>query len=362
MKKRFSKFAVRKKRPAKKVEVVAPVSVPSETETANAPRITNDTVAEHRQRILKGARKYVYPMQLSKYRIILLSTGISVAFALTFFAYCLVGLYRFQQTSTFIYKITQVVPFPVARTGATFVSYENYLFELRHYMHYYETQQKLDFKSDAGGKQQLAEFKKRALEKVVNDAFVKKIATKQAITVSDKEVDAQISIVRSQNRLGTSDRVLEDVLRDYWGWSLNDFKRSLRQQILSQKVVAALDTQTRSRADEAGRQLASGKDFAQLAKEVSDDTLTKDRGGEFVGLVDRTSRDVTAEEADALYALQPGQTSGIIDVGDGLVIVKCLEKNGEKLRAAHIRFNFKDINTYTTDLKDSQKTRLYVKV
>ncbi|NBP37715.1 MAG: hypothetical protein EBV34_04670, partial [Betaproteobacteria bacterium] len=84
-----------------------------------------------------------------------------------------------------------------------YVAYENYLFELKHYIHYYQNQQKLDFSTDSG-KQQLAEFKKRALTKVVDDAYIKQLAAEKKISVSDKEVDNEIQIVRSQNRLGSS--------------------------------------------------------------------------------------------------------------------------------------------------------------
>ena len=48
---------------------------------------------------------------------------------------------------------------PAAKAGSDWVSYESYLFELRHLKHYYETQQEVDFKSDSG-KSQLTEFKK----------------------------------------------------------------------------------------------------------------------------------------------------------------------------------------------------------
>lgn len=49
-----------------------------------------------------------------------------------------------------MYRIAQIVPFPVARVkGVGFVSDESYLFELRHYIHYYETQQKTNLSISA---------------------------------------------------------------------------------------------------------------------------------------------------------------------------------------------------------------------
>lgn len=189
-----------------------------------APRITNETVAEHREEVLKKARKHIIPLAHSKHQVVILTTSLFVAAVIGFLTFVTLGLYKFQQSSTFMYRVTQVLPFPVARTGGDFVAYENYLFELRHYTHYYENQQKLNF-NDESGREQLNAFKAQARQKVVDDAIVRKLAKDNNVSVSEKEVSEQIDIVRSQNRLGENDAVFEDVLRDYWGWTVNDFRR-----------------------------------------------------------------------------------------------------------------------------------------
>lgn len=330
------------------------------SEGEGVPRITNETVAAHREEVLGKARKYIYPLQHSKHKVVIISTTLFVLVIVGFFTYCTLALYRLQSSAAFVYRVTQVVPFPIARSGGHFVAYENYLFELRHYTHYYTTQQKLDFKT-AAGKQQLADFKRRALNKVVNDRYIKSIAAQKHQSVSDREVDDQITIVRNQNRLGSSDKVFEDVLKDYWGWSLNDFKRSLRSELLSQKVMVALDTDTAERAQTALNELKGGSDFAAVAKKYSDD-ITKDNGGEYGYPIDRTSRNLTAQATDVLYKLKPREYSGIVNTGFSLEVLKVIETNGDKIRAAHIVFNFKDVNTYINDLKDKQKTRAYIRV
>lgn len=325
------------------------------------PRITNETIAVHREDVIGRARKYIYPLQHSKHRIILISTSVLILSIIAFFTYCTLALYNFQNSSTFIYRVTQVLPFPVAQINHHFVSYENYLFELRHYTHYYQSQLKLDFNSDSG-KQQLAAFKKQAMDKVTNDEFVRELASKYHITVSDAEINDQITIVRDQNRLGSSDKVFEDVLKDYWGWTVDDFKRSLKDQILAQKVVMTLDQATQAKANNALADLNNGADFGATAKQYSDDIVTKNNGGDF-GTVDRTNRDLTAQTVEALFKLKPGEHSGIINIGYSLEIVKNIENVGDnKVHGAHILFNFKDISTYTNDLKNSQKTRTFIKV
>ncbi|MCA9331742.1 peptidylprolyl isomerase [Candidatus Saccharibacteria bacterium] len=325
----------------------------------NAPRITNETVAAHREEVLGTARKYIYPLQHSKHRIVLISTGLFIVTVVVFFTYATLALYKFQTNSTFLYRVTQVLPFPIARSGGRFVSYENYLFELRHYTHYYENQLDTDF-SDPKNAPQLEDFKRRALDKVVNDAYVKLLAQQHNISVSSQEVDDQITIVRNQNRLGGNEQVFEDVLKDYWGWSVGDFKRSLHQELLAQKVASTLDTATKTKAETAIRELRKGAKFADVAKKYSDDKRTKDNGGEMPGLVERTDRDLSAQTTDALFKLKKGQTSELVNTGYALEILKNLDTEGDKIKAAHILFQFKDISEYINDLKDKKGTRLYI--
>jgi parvulin-like peptidyl-prolyl isomerase len=323
------------------------------------PRITNETLAVHREEVLKGARKYIYPLQHSKHKVVLVSSALAIAAVVTFVSYCLLSLYRFQTTSTFMYKVTQVIPFPIARSGSSFVSYENYLFELRHYMHYYESQQKLSFDTEAG-QQQLNEFKQRTLERVIDDAYVKRLAKQNDVTVTDAEINAQIELLKGQNRLGSNEKVFEDVLNDFWGWSITDFRRSLKQQLLMQKLAAKLDTTTDPKARAALAEIRAGKDFAVAAREYSDDSATKDNGGDLGLPIEKNNRDIPPQTVDALFKLQPGEVSDVINIGYALQIVKNLEVQGERVRGAHIVFNFEDVTKRLNDEKDKQKTRVYI--
>lgn len=336
---------------AKRTEFDPPKSVP---------KISSTAIPEHREEVLSSARKLIYPLQHSKHKIVLISISLVVAALLAFFVYATVALYRLDASSNFMYKVTQIVPFPIARVGRNFVAYENYLFELRRYKHYYETQQKLDFNSESG-QQQLAEFERRALDRVILLTYIKKLAKEKNITVSDKEVDEQIQLLKDQNRLGNGEQVFEDVLQDYFGWSVADFKRYLSQEILTQKVVAAMDTQTQERANAAYAELQAGTPFEEVAKNYSDDQSSKENGGQFGFDITKTSRDVTPQATNTLFSLEPGQYSQVINTGYSLEIFKLLERKGDTVRGAHILFNFKDPSVYTNDMKEKQPSRVYIK-
>ncbi len=324
-----------------------------------AHRITNENLSEHREEVISSARKYKYPLRQSKHRLVLISLVIFFLAVVSFFTYSFLALYKFKSESPFVYQVTKIIPFPLARIGSDFISYESYLFEINWYKHYYETQLNVDFNSDAG-KGQLEDYRKRASQKVINDGYVKKLAEERKITVSDKEVDQEVEIYKSQNRLGANDEQLKTVLSDYYGWSIDDFRSTLRLKLLTQKVVADLDTETRQKAEEALTQLKSGKDFSELAKEVSEDPSTAKKGGEIPGLIDKDNLDISPNTVNALLNINPGEISEIINVGYGLEIVKNLEEVDGKIKAAHIIFNFKNINEYLGEIKDRVATRTYV--
>ena len=327
------------------------------------PKITTETIGGHREEVLSGARRYIYPLQHSKHRIVVITTIIIIFTLLAFLAYSAAALYRLYHYNTFLYRITQVAPFPIARTGGTYVNYENYLFELRHYIHYYENKQQNKF----GGQQQILTFRKQALEDVISNAYVKILADKNKVKVTDKEIDSQIAAVRNQNRLGSNDKVFADVLQDYWGWSITDFKRSLKEQMLATKVAAKLDTATAVKAEGFLKHAKSGTDFGQLAKEASD-ASDKENGGDYGFGITKTNPNVPPEVIDQLFKLQPGEVSDIIlasrtDVSrpNTLEIVKVNQSDGTTVNAQHISFNLKDISIYIDELKKTQPVKTYVR-
>jgi hypothetical protein len=327
---------------------------------SNVPRITTETLAEHREDVLKSARKYIYPLQHSKHKVVRISLSLLAMVVVLFFVYCGTELYKFQSTSSFIYGVTQVIPFPVAKTGPRWISYESYLFELRRNMHYYQTQQQADF-STKDGKVQLKRLKQQALAQVTQDAYVKQLATQHNVTVSDQQVNDELNLVRSQNRLGSNDRVFKDVLNQFWGWSEADFNRELRQQLLQQAVVTKLDTATTARATSVLNQLHAGADFATVAAQASDDLSTKANGGQYPTAIIVTDRDIAPQITAELFNLKPGQVSPIINTGYTLEILKVTDRSGSSLHASHIQFNLQDITIYTKPLASHQKLHDYIK-
>jgi len=323
------------------------------------PRITNDTVSKHREEVISGAKKYIYPLQHSRHRIVIVTVSLLVVLLIGFSTYILLSLYKFQSTSAFTYQVTRVLPLPFAKVGGSFVSYEEYLFELRHLVHFFEEKGGVDFESEQGA-QQLQEEKKKIRDIIINNAYAKKIAREKGITVTDEEVANQIETLKKLGLLGSEQEVFEEVLRSNYDWSLDDFKRSIKQQLLNAKVAQALDPGVRQEADRVLAEIQSGKDFAVAAKEYSDDVGTKEGGGN-LGVVD-DNKAYLPQEYEALTKLKPGEVSGVIVLDNGLAIVKHLGMEGEKIKAAHIVFKYKDLAEYLNDYKAKEPAKVYIKI
>ena len=360
-KKRFSKIRA----------VVPPVAsrfkkpnLQQQTEAAleNVPRITNETVAEHREEVLKGARKYKYPLQHSKHKIVIVSSAILVLAFIVFMLGTVINLYQLQSTSKFMYRVTQVVPFPVAKVGDRLVSYENYLFEMRRYMHYYRTQQQVDFESESG-KIQLDEYKPRAMQRIVDAVYVKELAEKHKISVSDAEVRDALNMLRTQNRL-KDDKDLSSVIKRFYDWSIDDLKRELRQEILAQKVAAALDHVSRKKAEDVLTRAQAGETFEELAKQFSDDEATKTNGGVYADTaIAIGSQDVPHAVVRELPKMKAGEVSNLITTPTSFEIVKLLEVSAEgKYKAAHIEIRFKPIANFTEPVAKRTEVRYLIDI
>lgn len=325
----------------------------------NIPKITNETVAEHREDVLKGARKYKYPLAHSKHKIVIISTTLLIVALVGFFVYSGIALYKLQSSSAFMYRVTQVVPFPVAKAGKNFVSYENYLFELRRYEHYYQTQQRVDF-STKSGKDQLASYKPKALNEVVQAAYVKQLAAQNHVSISTAELNAELDSLRAQNQ--SSDQELADVTNKFFGWSIDDLKREIKQELLAQKVAATLDGATQAKAATVATQAAGGTDFGTLVTQNSQ-APDKANGGQYADTaITAASTDVPPAVVRELQKMQVGQVSGVIQAGNTLEIVKLLGNDNGKLKAAHISFNVTPIDTYVAQYEKTHPMHAYIKV
>jgi hypothetical protein len=77
-------------------------------------RITSETIEQHREHILAGGRKFKYPIQYARHKLVINAILISVAAVIIALVVGWWQLYPQQNTSEFMYHVTKVIPVPVA--------------------------------------------------------------------------------------------------------------------------------------------------------------------------------------------------------------------------------------------------------
>lgn len=113
----------------------------------------------------------------------------------------------------------------------------------------------------------------------------------------------------------------------------------------------------KAKIDTVVAKLKAGADFAELAKEYSDDTGTKDKGGD-LGFFER--RMMVQQFDEAAFNLEPGQISDVVETQFGYHIIKLLERgeipsfeqDKENLKNILKRLRYQDLyNDYVNNLK-----------
>lgn len=231
---------------------------------------------------------------------------------------------------------------------------------------------------------ELDQLRRQELQSLVNEMVLLQAAQRDSIVVVESEIQAQVNatLAEQERRFGGR-AALEAAIRSE-GISMEEYRRTvaegvrragIRQQFqaviqrdrrpppvresevraffearqgelgerpatieFEQVVVKAQASDSaraaaRAEAEQVLAQLRAGEDFATVARRFSDDTGTRERGGELGWF--RRGRMVPEFER-AAFSLRPGQVSGIVETAFGLHIIKVDKVKGPERLARHI--------------------------
>ena len=327
---------------------------------APAGRITKDTIEDYRKEIINEGRKFKYPMQYSKHKLVFNTLIISFAglFLLSFFF--LWQLYVVQNSGTLYYRITQIIPLPVALVDGQQVRYSDYLMKFRSEKHYLETKENTDFSTE-DGERQAQGIKRQSMDDAVADAYAMKLARNKGIVVT--RVDAREYIaIQQQTTDGNevSEQTLLAVLQDYYGWSMREYEHTIQKKLLTQKVRYAVDDSARKLGDEVLTRInVSGKSFEQVATEFDDERVQFGSSG---GFVPKNNRD--GGIADLAVGQGKGQISKPSEMmtGDGYYIVKTVDINDSGVSYEYIRIPLTEFDNQLAALQKAGKINYFIKI
>ena len=147
-----------------------------------------------------------------------------------------------------------------------------------------------------------------ARESILADAAQKHLA--QDITVSDQELRDVFEKNKAQFE---DDRVAHILIRT----------RSAPIKSADASQPGLPDAEARKKLEDIRKQILAGADFAQMAKQYSDDSATAASGGD-LGILERNK--IVPPIIEAAHALSPGQVSDLIATPSGFEIIKVEQK------------------------------------
>ena len=217
---------------------------------------------------------------------------------------------------------------------------------------------------------QRARLYRETLDRMVDDALIRRAAQRSHVTVNDADVDRMIDGMARQRNVSAQEiydaiegegisraeyrsfmeaevlrlRLMNVRVRSRVNIGESDIAEEYRRRIreasdhapfhaahiffaFPETPTAAQIAETQRRAEAAVAELHTGAEFTALARQLSDDAATREHGGD-LGMIDPEDTEAPPPEwlVDALRDLQPGQNSGAVRGENGYHVFHLIER------------------------------------
>jgi parvulin-like peptidyl-prolyl isomerase len=231
-------------------------------------------------------------------------------------------------------------------------------------------EQGVDLNTDEGHAY-LAQARQDVLQGLIDDVLIEEASTSLGIALTEEYLEQQ---VEADIVAGGGQEPFEEWLQGT-GQTRDDYKEMLRQWLIKEQVMDAVGAGVGTEAEqvhvrlikvdseESAQQiltaLQQGGDFAALVREHSLDLATKENGGD-LGWFPRGY--VAPELEAAAFALQPGQVSGVIRLGEGYHIVQVIEREAARPLSPEMQLDLKlsVFDEWLAELRASAVVERYV--
>lgn len=330
----------------------------SNTQETQVTKITNTTLEEQRKEILNKGKKFKYPVQYSKNRLVGNALIIALVILITGSGLLWYQLYQAQNTGEFIYRFTTVIPFPVANVDGENALYRDYLMEYRANMQIANA--KKDEIESANNVKALSVLNKnKAMKNAIANAYAQKKAREMGISVSEKEIDEAFDAQRKTQNTELTESALYKIAADNYGLSPSEYRRMfIELPLLRRKVTAEIDKNAATTRDEVVKYLNdNSNDFSKAAEQFGD-KIEYNKPGK----VRKTNID--GGRSKVASQLNVGEVSKpfISNAGDGYYIVKLIEKSDNEISYESIKIKFTEFNSQLEKLEKEGKVKKYIKV
>lgn len=177
-------------------------------------------------------------------------------------------------------------------------------------------------------------IRSQIVDQMAQNVLIHKEAKKYKVKVTKQDIDDAYNKLADQN--GGADQV-KKVLDEMYGMNVKDFRNLISDQLLREKIQTDVLVQVNAKhiliKDEAkakdvlDKVKKGEKSFEDLAKEFSEDSGTKDNGGD-LGWFGRGQ--MVKEFEEAVFKLNKGDvTQDLVKTDFGYHIIKLVDKKGQ---------------------------------
>lgn len=248
---------------------------------------------------------------------------------LAFGIYFGIQIYKDKNTGSQIKTSTYFYPYPAAIVNGKIIWANSYYKQLS-YIQQFSAKTKQSFASDQ-------DLRTKIIAQLAENEILEFQALRYNLRVSSKETDDAYQKIVTQAGGQTE---IKKVLYDLYGMSEREFKNLVYEQVLKEKIqnnlivqvqVAHIFIKDESRAKDVATRAQKGENFADLAKQYSEDTKSNAQGGE-LGYLARgqlTIENNPMPEFDqAVFAAKVSDVVGPIKTSAGFEIVKIEARKG----------------------------------
>lgn len=324
--------------------------------------ITQQNLEESREEILTKGKKFKYPFQYAKHRIVISAIAIAVVAIATFIGIGWHQLYRAQNTGEVMYRFTKVLGLPVAEIDGHKVLYSDYLMLYRSSITSIERQRgKLD-DGDEEIKALKMFYKRQALNDAEMYAYVLAELDARNLTVSASEIDEVIDGHKSIDGEKRSDEAFEGIVKDNFGLSMSEYRRLIMLSLAKRKLSVEIDEDAKKAAEAVEDALrANGNDFAKVADLMKNNNLISyEAAGNAVEVSNLDSG--RAEVAMKLEKKGDVSERFISKNGDGYYYVRLVAKDDKKVSYETISIRFSKVDNDIQKLRDEGKVTEKIEV
>lgn len=322
------------------------------------PKTEREKVAERREEVLAQGRKFKYPMQYAKHKLIINTILVAIAAIILMVVAGWFMLYKIQDTGDMIYRVTQVIPVPVAEVAGEKVRYSDYLMIYRSNL---ETSEQQGGQLGTGDDADIVRegYKQAAMLAAVTYTYALKLGKEMGITVTNEEVDRAFDEHRKVGGIERSEESFLKILSDNFGMSKSEYRRMLYLNLMKVKVARAVDKTATETATEVERLLSEKNgDFLEVAAELGERVQYEETGA----LIDNMN--VDGGRSTKAMTLEAGQISEkfLSNNGDGYYYVKLNEKTDSQVNYASIKITFTEFDLMILKLYEDDMVKEYIEL